>query len=72
MTSMTALRNEVIQQIGDEAGASDSDAEVELDCDYNLNYEHVIEAITAVSGYIQDDEVIHLVEKIKFAPQRTP
>lgn len=64
------LRNKVIAVIGVDRGPAQEDAEVELDCDYNLHYNHVIEAITAVSGYVQDDEVIHLVEKIKFAPQR--
>jgi biopolymer transport protein ExbD len=54
---------------GDEPSARD-DAEVELDCDYNLNYEHVIEAITAVSGYVDEStgQVERLIEKIKFTP----
>ena len=46
-------------------------AEVELDCDYDLKYENVIEAITAVSGDVSPDgQVIKLVEKIKFSPPR--
>ncbi len=64
------LQNRIIGVVGDEGGPSQQEAEVELDCDYNLRYVHVIEAITAVSGYIQDDEIVHLVEKIKFARQR--
>jgi biopolymer transport protein ExbD len=52
-------------------GSSDG-AEVELDCDYNLKYQNVIQAITAVSGYISDEGVVRLVEKIKFAPPRPP
>jgi biopolymer transport protein ExbD len=52
-------------------GASDG-AEVELDCDYNLKYENVIQAITAVSGYVTDEGVVRLIEKIKFAPPRPP
>jgi biopolymer transport protein ExbD len=52
-------------------GASDG-AEVELDCDYNLKYENVIQAITSVSGYVGDEGVVRLVEKIKFAPPRPP
>ena len=66
------LNQFIIGLVGREGGPGQQDAEVELDCDYNLRYEHVIETITAVSGYIQDDEIIHLVEKIKFAPQRPP
>jgi len=46
--------------------------EVEFDCDYNLRYEYVIQAMTAVSGYVQDGQVVKLVEKIKFTPPRKP
>ena len=52
-------------------GSMSASAEVELDCDYALKYEHVIEAITAVSGSIGDDgQIVKLVEKIKFSPPR--
>ncbi len=46
----------------------------ELDCDYGLNYEHVIEAITAVSGYVDHStgQVQRLIEKIKFTPPPAP
>lgn len=72
---MEALRLEIIGLLGDERGPGSiqETAEVELDCDYNLHYEHVINAITAVSGYLDDNgNVIKLVEKIKFAPPRAP
>ena len=68
---MTDLRNRIIGVVGEEGGPAQQEAEVELDCDPNLHYVHVIEAVTAVSGYIQNDEIVHLVEKIKFAPPRT-
>jgi len=67
------LQSEVVALIGSERGPDSIQAntEVELDCDFGLNYAHVIEAITAVSGYVGDDDtVIKLVEKIKFAPPR--
>jgi biopolymer transport protein ExbD len=51
-------------------GAAAELAEVELDCDYNLEYEHAIGAITAVSGYLDDGRVVKLVDKIRFAPPR--
>ena len=69
------LHMEIHQIVGDERGPGSvaETAEVELDCDYELNYEHVIQAITAVSGYITDNDIIvKLVEKIKFAPPRKP
>jgi len=49
-------------------------AEVELDCDYNLRYEYVISALSAVSGYMADDKqtIVRMIEKIKFAPPRKP
>ena len=43
---------------------------MEIDADYGLHYEYVIEAITAVSGYVDPETglIKKLVEKIKFAP----
>ena len=67
------LRQDIIQVIGTETGPGSiqETAEVELDCDYGLRYEHVVQAITAVSGYREDDDTItKLVEKVKFAPPR--
>src|SRR5262245_28304949 len=50
-------------------GSLAASAEVELDCDFDLKYEHVIEAITAISGSVATDgQITKLVEKIKFAP----
>ena len=63
------LHNHIASLVGD--GSMAASAEVELDCDYNLKYSNVIEAITAVSGEVSPDgQVIKLVEKIKFAPPR--
>lgn len=44
--------------------------QLEIDADYNLRYEHVIEAITAVSGFKDGDEVVKLIDKITFAKPR--
>jgi biopolymer transport protein ExbD len=71
ITSFDALRLEIIGIVGDQRGPGSiqETAEVELDCDANLNYEHVINAITSVSGYLDDNKnIVKLVEKIKFAP----
>ncbi len=71
--SMQRLHDEIRQVIGDDRGPGSvqETAEVELDCDYNLRYEHVIEAITAVSGYLDGSgNIVRLAEKIKFAPPR--
>src|SRR5688572_9847051 len=65
------LHNHIAGIVGD--GSLASSAEVELVCDYNLHYSHVIEAITAVSGSITPDgTIVKLVEKIKFSPPTQP
>lgn len=66
------LRGYIVQMTpGGANGPSDAKApEVELDLDYQLNYEHVIGAITSVTGFRQGDDIIRLVDRIKFAPPR--
>lgn len=67
------LHAQVRDIVGDQSGPGSvaENTEVELDCDYNLNYEYVIDAITAVSGYIDPQGNVHkMIEKIKFAPPR--
>ena len=50
------------------------EVEVEIDADFDLNYEFVIRAVSACTGeVIEKDgrtETVHFVEKIKFAPPR--
>ena len=67
----TALRAKVLEQVGTGAPVEGEDGpEIEIDTDYNLRYAYVIQAITAVSGYKNGDEVIKLIEKVKFAKPR--
>ncbi len=71
--SFDALHRYIISIVGDDRGPGSvqETAEVELDIDYNLQYEYVIRCITTVSGYLDaDDNVVKLVEKIKFSPPR--
>jgi biopolymer transport protein ExbD len=60
--------------IGDASGpGSVDDAEIEIDCDYQLRYVHAIDAVTAVSGYVDaEGNVIKLIDKIKFSPPEPP
>jgi hypothetical protein len=62
----------VIGLVGSAApgAASEDGPEIEIDTDYNLRYEHVIDAITAVSGYKSGDQTVKLIERIKFARPR--
>ena len=57
---------------GDQPAANMSDsAEVEIDADFQLRYEYIIRAITAVTGYrTENDDVVKLIEKIRFAPPK--
>ncbi|HEX4128940.1 MAG TPA: biopolymer transporter ExbD [Pirellulales bacterium] len=64
-TSFQALQSEIAAMAG-------ADLEVEFDCDYNLHYNNVMNAITAVSGRRQGEKIIKYVDKIKFSPPRVP
>jgi biopolymer transport protein ExbD len=73
LRNFNQLRQEIRGIVGDNPGPGVAEsAEVEFDCDYQLHFRHVIEAITAVSGYIANDgqTIVKLVEKIKFSPPR--
>jgi biopolymer transport protein ExbD len=70
-TDFDKLRGTVISLIGTEAPIEGEEGpEIEIDTDYNLRYEYVIQSITAVSGYKDGNEVVKLIEKIKFAKPR--
>jgi len=67
------LREFILQLTGGNAPPKPEDGpEVEIDLDYNLRYEFVIGAITAVTGRRQGDRIERLVERIKFAAPRKP
>ena len=51
-----------------ESGASLEDVELEIDSDYQLDYINVVDAITAVSGRVEDGQLIEMVKKISFVP----
>jgi biopolymer transport protein ExbD len=73
-TDFDALRRQIVSMISTDAPVPSGDEaagpEVEIDTDFQLRYEYVIQAITAVSGYKDGDQVIKLIEKIKFAKPR--
>ncbi|PNY36764.1 biopolymer transporter ExbD [Rhodopirellula baltica] len=72
-TDFDKLRAEIVALVGTgEPIEGDSGPEIEIDTDYNLRYAHVIQAITAVSGYRDQGtgQVVKLIEKIKFAKPR--
>lgn len=65
------LRAYVLELTGGTAPPTPEDGpEVEIDLDYDLRYEHVIAAVTAVTGQRRGDDIVRLIERIKFAPPR--
>lgn len=66
------LRKRVIGLVGTDTGPNSlaEKTEVELDCDYSLKYVNVVRAITAVSGKVQDGQIVELIKKIKFTPPK--
>jgi len=70
-TDFAQLRSNVLGLVGNSAPIEGEEGpEIEIDSDYNLRYENVINAITAVSGYKDGNQVVKLIEKIKFAKPR--
>ncbi len=68
------LHRHVISVVGgDQPDSFRESVEIEIDADYQLRYEYVIQAITAVTGYrTPEEEVVKLIEKIRFAPPKAP
>ena len=70
------LKNKIIGIVGHDRGPGSiqETAEVEIDADYNLQYVNTIDAISAVSGYIDPSTgtLVKMVEKIKFTPPKAP
>lgn len=63
--------HEIVSQDRGPAGSA-AGSELELDCDYNLKYENVVNVLTASSGYLSEDKksIIRLMDKIRFTPTR--
>lgn len=70
-----SLQRHIIRQLGDDRGPDSLQAtvEVEIDSDYGLHYRHVVDGISAVSGFVDrdTDAIVRLVERIRFARPRT-
>ena len=63
------LQSEIRALVGDAGGPGTDDQEVEIEADYDLKYRYVVQAITAITGYVDDNGQQHkLVERVRFAP----
>ena len=66
--SFAALRKEITALVDGGVPDDGEEPQVELDCDYDLAYDYAVEAITHVSGDIDENgEVRKLIENIKFS-----
>ena len=67
-----SLNSEILKIIGRPGNPLTKDVEVEIDADYNLSYDNVIQAISACTGSWnpRTQSLTRYVEKIKFAPPK--
>jgi biopolymer transport protein ExbD len=67
-----AKLHQYIRSLVNDAGGpgTANDQEIELDCDYDLRYEYVMRAITAITGYLEGGDRHKLIERIKFTPPK--
>lgn len=70
LSGVPELRGEIQGLVLGEGGRA-AEYEVEFACDYGLKYEHVINAVTAITGYRdRQGTIIKLIDKVRFAPSR--
>jgi biopolymer transport protein ExbD len=57
----------------DDAGGpgTASEQEIEIDADYDLRYDYIMRAITAITGYVENGQPHKLIERVKFTPPKT-
>ena len=63
---LMSLRQFLRNQLGPGGTPAAAVTEVELACDYNLRYRNVINVITACTGYVENGQVLRMIERIKF------
>jgi biopolymer transport protein ExbD len=64
------LQSRIRGMVDDSAGPGSVDQEVEIEADYSLKYRYAMNAMTAITGYIDPatGERHKLIEKVRFAP----
>jgi len=68
-TLVQAIQGRVLDTFGNDLTQAEL-TELELDCDPGLKYEYVMSAINAASGVVKGDQVVPLIQKIKFSPPK--
>lgn len=65
------LHQAIRKRVNDAGGpGTASELEVEINADYDLQYDYVVKAITAVTGFIENGEAHKLIERVKFSPPK--
>jgi biopolymer transport protein ExbD len=64
------LQTRMRGMVDDSAGPGSAEQEVEIEADYDLKYQYVMNAMTAITGYFDPatGERHKLIEKVRFAP----
>jgi biopolymer transport protein ExbD len=68
------VQSHLLQLIGAAPGPGglQETLEIEIDCDYQLRYDHAIAAVTAVSGVRSESgQIVPLIERIKFTTPKS-
>jgi biopolymer transport protein ExbD len=69
LTLVQGIQARILDTFGNDLSQAEL-TELELDCDPGLKYEYVIGAINAASGVVKGDQVVPLIQKIKFSPPK--
>jgi biopolymer transport protein ExbD len=67
------VQDHLLRLIGSSSGPGSlqESLEIEIDCDYQLRYDHAIAAVTAVSGVRSESgQIVPLIERVKFSSPR--
>lgn len=75
IASLAGLHSEIMSMAGGAGGPTSAASllEVELDCDYDLHYEHTVNAINQIVGHVTETgEIVKLIDRIKFSPPKPP
>jgi biopolymer transport protein ExbD len=70
--AFVGLRQQIRRAVADAGGPGKaSDLEVEIDADYGLNYDYVVRAMTAITGYVDESgQPQELITRVKFTPPK--
>ncbi|MCH6554427.1 MAG: hypothetical protein IH793_09755 [Acidobacteria bacterium] len=75
LAAFAQVREEIKQFVGQDTSADSlrEKAEAEIVADDQLHYIYTIDAVTHISGYVEDKQAVKLIQNIKFKPpQKQP